>query len=334
MRRELGILQLMLERDGFVSVSELSSVFKVSERSVYNDLERIESALRGSAVRIVRSRSKGVRLDTGNITSAEARRVLAGTFRSLHYYSDDERFDIIVQRLFLSEEGTTIRELSEETLSSRTTTQRDLARAEEWLRGHRVSLVRMPRVGIRLECDEQSWRLAVLSFIVSHTDETYLQQLYLSFDDAESYAFSPFGLELVDRVVASADAFAVRAFISDYEDAYDLKFTDDGRLSIFLYICIACMRVGEGCHLADCVSKPGVAEVPAFAEWAPSCRVLANRAMRRSSSSLNKGLTRTTGTSRSTPIETVATTRSTELRSVSERSLTEQTPSTTMSGNL
>ncbi len=156
--RHRRLLKLLAEARDYTPLSDLAQRLGCSERTLRNHVRELEGPLRDRYGLILDRRpGRGVALlgDRSQVGRL-IRELGGGGDRPL------EELDLRALRFLLSRRGpVTVARLMEATGVGRGTISGALDRAEAWLAGHRIRLVRRPNVGLWIEGEEGALRLAL-----------------------------------------------------------------------------------------------------------------------------------------------------------------------------
>lgn len=126
-KRQRNILSYLSSENNFVTISELASLFQVSERTIQYDLEYIESFKDKLNIDVERNKSLGVKL-----SHKESYMASSDVELDIHY-SKNERKEQIILRLFESTHPISSQSLADWLNVSRRTVVDDLKSVQAWL---------------------------------------------------------------------------------------------------------------------------------------------------------------------------------------------------------
>ncbi|WP_067929323.1 BglG family transcription antiterminator [Alicyclobacillus shizuokensis] len=173
------IFQDLLEREAPVRTTELAQRYRLSDRSIRYDLEELEQSCVSLPVTLVHRRN-GVWLDG----PAEARRALQREWAVLKGATApspaDQRLYVLLALLLTAEQPLVVKQLQDVVDASPRTVYADMDRAERWLVGHGLRLIRKPHFGAKVEGEELYWRHASYRLLLAACPSVKLLDLCIS----------------------------------------------------------------------------------------------------------------------------------------------------------
>lgn len=245
MKRELEMLNLIIQRNDYITIDELATFFGVTNRTVRDDLLMIEDYLKDSKIEIIRNRTLGVAIKRNEFNDEDLLKVMVKIQEESDYYSATERENIIFQTLFLENEKCTINSLCEKTKSSRATVVKDFAKVEQWLKSRNITIEKRPHYGMRIIYKESDWRKAVLDYINKYFKEINFEKLYANIRENELFILSMSVNDFINRFIENVNLKVVKNFVRKYENDKNLRFTDEAFVNVFMYILISMQRVKQ-----------------------------------------------------------------------------------------
>lgn len=153
-KRQRNILSYLSSENNFVTISELASLFQVSERTIQYDLEYIESFKDKLNIDVERNKSLGVKL-----SHKESYMASNDVELDIHY-SKNERKEQIILRLFESTHPISSQSLADLLNVSRRTVVDDLKSVQAWLETYALMLEYKKNKGFVIEGNEKQLREA------------------------------------------------------------------------------------------------------------------------------------------------------------------------------
>jgi activator of the mannose operon (transcriptional antiterminator) len=158
----------LVHTDGYITTEKLANELNVSEKTIRNDLKRLDVWLQTFlGTEIIRQPGMGVALRA----SDEEREAILHYLEHAHETSPDPAWTdpfhrrISLLQILLEEERVfTLQQLSDRLYVSKATVSQDLTLVEKWLDRYGLHLIRKPNMGLRVEGDERSRRLAIAKF--------------------------------------------------------------------------------------------------------------------------------------------------------------------------
>lgn len=240
MKREIQIIKMLIEKESYITIDELSYHFDVSTRTIRNDIEKIERFLHQYNVLIQKDRKKGVAI----FVEEEEARKIEKILSKLEPYSKNQRLKSVMKEIIKG--ATTINQLIEITECSRTTIQNDLRNCSVFVSDAGGTLKRKAHYGISLEANEIAYRLILCEYIIQFTD---FNIIYQKMDDLSKFMNSVD--DIVINVLKDSNIIFVQNYLNKYEKDFLVKFTDESRIKILLYICVTMNRIKNKHQLTE-----------------------------------------------------------------------------------
>ncbi len=160
--RQKQVVSTLLEKSGFVPVSEIAAALQVSGRTVMRELGALKYELRAYGAEIERKSSQGIRLICPEQQRAQLQRAVNARTKLL-LCSKEERRQFILSTLLHAGEPVKMLAFTSALGVTDATVSADLDKCEPWLSHNRISLVRKPGVGVYLIADEWHLRRGMLN---------------------------------------------------------------------------------------------------------------------------------------------------------------------------
>ena len=246
MERLPEILKILSNTKGYVSIQDLAQEFHVTARTIRNDIAALEEMLEKKQIRLKRQRNQGIALDRNGLEEKKLLEVMSGSGEEKNFYSAQERENIILESLLMEKEPMTQRKLEELTLSSKASVAKNLAACEAWLGKWQITVNKRSRRGINLVYREYQWRLAVTDHIMDYVGRMDFRQLYDNLFHSANVQISLSINKFIATFIHDINTTYIVNFIRRYESNNKIRFTDEARIAVFFYVCIAITRVKEG----------------------------------------------------------------------------------------
>lgn len=190
-----------MQFDDFLSIDEIANHLNVSNRTIRNDLDFLNTQLKNTNVTLVKTPGMGIKLDGSHTDKLTLSHLLKDEISDQFTQSAQQRRNSIILRI-LSNEVTEIKDLLNEFYVSRATIQKDLVKIEQLLVKYKLTLLRQRTQGIRIQDNERSIRN--LMFDIMLQDETLhkLHELLIHPTQSSSGNYIFFGLDLTDDEIA------------------------------------------------------------------------------------------------------------------------------------
>lgn len=246
MKREIEILKYLSKKSEFVSIDELASVHNVSTRSIREDLKKIEEVLNKTDVGFIRSRTKGVCLKISG--ESEIYNIIRQMNDNDGYYSKEERISIILYEILILNTNCIITYdyLMEKTNTTKATLIKDFRECEAWFEKRKIKVIKTPSLGISFRYDEIDFRNAAIEYIESYFNKADLQSLYSGILSNKFLVVDVSVNDYIRKLKSGINLTAINNLIKKCENDWQIKFSEDSFIKIFLYILVAVSRAKEG----------------------------------------------------------------------------------------
>jgi mannitol operon transcriptional antiterminator len=168
------ILALLLQADVPIPSHEIARQIEVTPRMVHYRLDQIEAWLDCKGARLIRKPRSGVFIDAPPRTKHDLQAALQQLSSAAIHLSQKERLYILLIKLLTTGEPVIVKRFGQILHVSRTTVFKDLDRAEDWLKDHRVQLLRRPNFGCQVAGYEGDLREATVHCLLESGGETHL----------------------------------------------------------------------------------------------------------------------------------------------------------------
>jgi len=241
MERYLQILKLLLNQKEPVTVNFIANKLKVSNKTVRNDLSKLEDYLNKENLCIIKKPGLGVYIqgdDLSKVNLVSEMNTFTDTYEA---YSPEDRKHYILNRLFMADGYTTIKHLSEELYVSRVTLHKDLEYVESYLDGFNLKLIKKTNIGIIIDGPEEGWRNAIANLIASNKQSSELNKmLYQEYKGRIDY-----GTLNKLKEIADLDYKFLESLLTESEKKLKFKFSDEAFVSLIIHLAIAIKRLKQ-----------------------------------------------------------------------------------------
>ncbi len=226
--RKERLLEEILYNDGYITSKDLANKFKVSPRTIREDIRQISTELRGRGIELAAIPSKGYR-----IPKKDRAKIIA-YLDSLKPIHDDipsmpsERSRFIIQQVLLGEGLINLDDLAEELCVSRSTVEKDLRDVRDWLAAHDLELVNKKSQGIFLQGGETAIRYAIVNYFWNFHDLPALSDLEIIKETLGEKYFEP-----------------VKGIVYGLHDIAGIHLSDADFLYLLMYLTVAAARMSN-----------------------------------------------------------------------------------------
>ncbi|WP_179107272.1 BglG family transcription antiterminator [Sediminibacillus massiliensis] len=221
--RQKDILRLLLlEREGYTLVQELTQKLKCSDKTIRNDLKIIEEFLKDSSTAyLVKKPGLGVFL---NMEEKDKKMLFQYTQHDTAKGEDDRRAICIAYDLLTSRKAITMNQLASKYYVNSSTIRTDIEKVKRWLNKKDLVLITKQKVGLIVEGDEKKVRFALSDLSSLITSPISVEQFW---EDK----FSRFEID------------TVKTELHHMESLYEMKLTDEAYDRLLMHVLIMVKRV-------------------------------------------------------------------------------------------
>jgi transcriptional antiterminator/mannitol/fructose-specific phosphotransferase system IIA component (Ntr-type) len=232
-KKEL-ILNYLVNQEGYLSIQDLTSTFKISQRTLYYVFETLNQELRLKKLEPIQNvRSAGYYLKKG--TKEKLRKEKVGIKElTVINFSKDERCVMDLALSVISTKKITVEGLAEIQNVSRNTVLSDIHSARKWLEDHELQLLSDSKAGYQIIGNEEELRWWFYEFIENNLN--FFRKLKVSsgiLDDANSHKWNRESKLTVD-------------WLEDVERLTGKHFSDDTINVLSHFIPFVMKRINEG----------------------------------------------------------------------------------------
>lgn len=241
MERVFRIINILLNREDYITIDSIAATLGTSNKTVRNDLKKAEDSIKDKGLMLVKKPGCGVRIQGEESKKLELINRFKTVTDDVEPFSPEDRENYILKKLLMSEENITMKELASELYVSRVTIHKDLEYIEDWIKDYNLRLLRKPNYGIEIVGDEENLRKAVADIIVKDKGNDELKEiLYKDYYGRIDYKTTVRLKELIDIQYKQLEKIIVNA-----EESLKFKFSDEAFISLIIHIAIAIKRLQQ-----------------------------------------------------------------------------------------
>lgn len=229
-KRTKDIVGELIRTDQILTISDLSTHFGVSERTIRNDLNNINDWLGQNGLSLIKLGSNG-RIEYRPEIEEVQKFVLENDFYS-YKLSKEERKLIMAAILISSSEYTTLAKIADILFVSRVTVINDLDDVKRFISQEKLKVISHSNKGLRVEGEESRKRRMLL--LMNRPQREFGQM-----DFAGNTLNRLMGIEGEEQEI-------IRKIINEQEHANNSFITDDSFHELTLYLSILLKRVRQG----------------------------------------------------------------------------------------
>ncbi|WP_099159533.1 BglG family transcription antiterminator [Virgibacillus ndiopensis] len=236
-QRSIAVLNQLIQSDSYCSVQQLASMFNVSRRTIYNDLDKINYWLKEQDLSEVKQvRSKGYYLEKGE------KQQIAGKLHvsdaSYYEYSPEERRSWIYIYIVAQEEPFLLDTIQNLCRVSRNTALEDIKKLKNDLSEFQLTLFSERKQGYVIQGNENDIRKALVYYLSLVTPKDGWHSVAI--DPNEPIAGGPY------TIFHAPSLKVLRRFINDYEKEIGIEFVDEVLNDLVVWFFLFIQRIKQG----------------------------------------------------------------------------------------
>ncbi|OCN03119.1 hypothetical protein A7X67_13375 [Clostridium sp. W14A] len=226
-RRCAEILSDLTAANRPVRVADLSEKYGVSQRTIHNDIAKIDSYLHENGLESVKRKpGSGLWCSFTKTDLTKLRQKLDSIGFYQYVMTIEERVRFIIMTMLKNSNYETVADLSEELKVSKGTVHKDLKQVRLWLKEHNLELDIHKAHGVKVLGDEEGIRRA-----------------YMKLVDTPQERIDYF---CVNGIFSRQDIIYIKQCLKKAEEHLELVFTDETFQSLSAYLGIAVFRNRQG----------------------------------------------------------------------------------------
>ncbi|WP_303864980.1 BglG family transcription antiterminator [Alkalibaculum bacchi] len=243
------LLQILFSKeDGAITINQLASKLSVSNRTVRNDLDKLETYLNTlqGEIKIIKKPRIGIWFEYDEQGRQSLEKLV--NYRSIYLepYSSEERQRFIIKKLIQSFHPVSLQSLADNLIVSRVTISKDLEAVDKRLEKYNLSLVKKKNQGISIDGDEKNWRKAASDLIAQIKEEQELKDILMKSDD-------PIGnnrLNIQDSnnikdLIPQIELTKIEKIITEAESQLSSPLSDEAFTGLVIHIAISIERLKQ-----------------------------------------------------------------------------------------
>jgi activator of the mannose operon (transcriptional antiterminator) len=239
MERVLQIVNILLRAEQSITVDGIADQIKVSNKTVRNDLVRVEEYIISKGLTVVKKPGKGIMIQGPSEERINLARELEKSTGMDQPFSPKARKYYIIKRLLMADSHIRMQELADELYVSRVTIHKGLGEVEAWLKKFDLKLLSKTNYGIEVIGEEENWRNAVVSLIAYNREQDELKEmLYEHYGGRIDYKTLRKLKELIN-----IDYRQLEKIITNAETKLSFRFSDESYISLIIHVAIAIKRL-------------------------------------------------------------------------------------------
>lgn len=238
--RLLEILKVLVQQDDYISTSVLAEGLGVSNRTIFREIQDVNTLLDRFNMVLDSKSGKGVKLvgqqqDIHRLVSS-----LQDSYNTLMYRNVDERRQMLMLECLQNKQLSKLSNLASIFEVSEGTISRDLDVIEEWFNEYDLQLIRRQGYGVEVIGDEEKVRKAIIDVLHKHL--ALAQDYQAPTMDAYFKELDSGILSLLDKEVVSKVSEVLRN--SSVKIAQ--RITEHSYIGLVIHLSVAIIRIQSG----------------------------------------------------------------------------------------
>jgi len=234
-KRIIEIIEILLKQDDFIAVSEIADKLGISKRTIFRDLDEVESISQSLGMIMIRKTRFGIKLKATDVSVKRFKSLIKE--HKIKEFTKEERENLITLELLKSNEQKKFYYFANMLGVSEATISYDMDRIQPWFEKREITLVRKPGYGVHLEGKEVQFRKAIVDFLYQNYEHKDLISLIENKEDVSNFVESVIDKETLLKVGEILKAF--KAYLEN-------RLTDGSFMGLMVHLAIATQRMQRG----------------------------------------------------------------------------------------
>lgn len=237
-KRQHQLLRLLLEQKDFLPVNHYSKILSISDRTLYKDIDELNTLLKEQDVQILKRPRKGICLSKSGLSNDELLKSLGEASQPIDFNQFPlERQIKIAEYLLLQGKRVSYQQLSEEFLVSKSSISNDLDQIQTVIKGS-SAIIHSDSSGTKLRGKESEIQKAIKQYAYFIIDKSDLTNSFrIQFPELLFSFLSEETIEKTSKLLQANDHFNID------------KLSDSHVQSLVLSISIFIQRLQQGFHI-------------------------------------------------------------------------------------
>lgn len=242
--RERKVLEMLLDKQGNITVKQLAKKLEVSARTLHRDLKNIEEILSGYNLTLVKKSGVGVQISGDAMQKQALEMVLFNV--SFTDYTPEERQAIILSTLLEKNEPIKLFALAEELNVTVATVSHDLDKIEEELKKYNLTLIRRRGYGVEVSGKEEHKRSVLSGLILKHIDEfDFVSLLRENIEKKSKKQFDTISNRLLG-LVDQEKIYTIEKSVERAQKFLPYELADSAYIGLVVHLALAIERLQKG----------------------------------------------------------------------------------------
>lgn len=237
------LMYKIISLNDYESISFLSECFKVCNRTIRYDLDKIDDFLLNKNLpQLIRKPNEGISFNCNLVQKNKILDLLSGIDSYEYVLSHNERVTIILSELLTNKKYITIDKLANILFVSRSTIIKDKDKVKEWLNDRNLDLVSYKQNGIMIIGEETDVRKSALELLTININVyAALNLIKNSKVWKTDFALDKYQKEFFNEI----DMSYIENCISIAEEQLECKYSDEAYSALVVHIAIAIKRIQQ-----------------------------------------------------------------------------------------
>lgn len=236
MERRARLLIKLIESNNYLSSAQLSNIFSVSTKTIFNDLEKLESVLCKFQLNIKKKPGTGLKITGSSEQKEKLKNYIFENLSSNKFEITMRQIDICLY-VFIHESY--VKDIAANFFISRSTVSRDINQINNnFLSQYNIKIIKKHEI-FKIEGDEVTKR-KVLSKLIFMKSDFNLENEILK-NDVPLYINKLFNIDLNPLI----------EFINKLEYDFNIKFTIESKKNLLIHLAISVKRIKLGKNITS-----------------------------------------------------------------------------------
>lgn len=231
-KRIIEIINALLEREDYVTVSEIAEQLGISKRTIFREMDTVEDLVQSLGMKLEKKTRIGVRLHADQLQVKKFKEIADACDNS--GLDQDSRQRKLISELLKSREPRKFYHFSKLLSVSEATISYDMDKIEPWFESRGIKLVRKPGYGVYLEGTEKQFRKAIVDYLYQNYEH---QDLLDVFNNQDS---------MLNDVLDKGTLVKISAILLEFGSLLIEKLTENAHMGLTIHLTIAVQRIRRG----------------------------------------------------------------------------------------
>ncbi|WP_066895164.1 BglG family transcription antiterminator [Clostridium nigeriense] len=256
------ILLSIINSEEYITISKLSNIFNVSQRTIRYDLDTIDEFLNDNCCEVLLRKQKlGIGFVKDTNKKNKILEIIGNQDLSFYALGKEERINIIISEILQCRDFIKIDRLVEKTQTSRATISNDIKYIKKWFKEKNIKLNVVPKKGFVVEGEEYFIRKALLE-VISNSIDISKYERNPQMGKNTRFNFSLY--KEVEEFFKEINLEIIKMFLEDVEKDLGIVLTDEGFTNLVINISYSIKRIKEGKSIIETKNYNSIIETNEF----------------------------------------------------------------------